>query len=275
MSVIIALDMFFIGLFPEKQLVITQTDTAEEYLVNGTSESLRFGVAGDDNLFEPGEEIRVIIENLDGSLDGERAKITVTSDQNGFDKKGYVTFRSSASYSSFTFSSDKNGIFTVTIVLTDRTEYTFNVGVFPRNERANDSFYYGIQPYITRAYTWGTGFQLPDCSAEESVDKILDAAEYLGANLIREDSVGWSSMQSEAYGDIDFSVQDYLINKVTDRQMKYNWILGYNAGKWSAADRFKENYDESVGWTYAPDEEIWSYFAEKVAIRYASDPDIL
>lgn len=275
LSVIFALDMFFVGLLPEKQLVISQAETKAEYYVNGESDKLRFGVVGNGNLFEPDEEIRVVIECLDESLDGTKAKISVRSEQTGFDKRGYVTLDSSLPCSTFAFSSAKNGIFTVKIKLSDATEYSFNVGVIPKNAQASDSFYYGIQPYITRAYTWGEGFQLPNYTAEESVDRILDVAQYLGVNLVREDSVGWSAMQSEAYGNVDFAVQDLLIGKVNERGMKYNWLLGFNAGKWSAADKYKENYDESIGWTYPPDEDIWSDFAGKVAVHYADNPDIL
>ena len=275
LSIFFTIDMFFVGLFPEKQLVITQTDTETEYYINGESESLRFGVVGNGNLFEPDEEIKVVVECLDESLDGTRMKISVTSEQTGFDKRGYTVLNSDLPYNTFTFSSDKNGIFTVVIKLTNATEYSFSIGVLPKNVQASDEFYYGIQPYITRAYTWGEGFQLPNYSAEESVDKILDTAQYLGVNLVREDSVGWGAMQSEAYGEVDFTAQDFLIGQVNGHGMKYNWLLGFNAGKWSVAEKYKENYDESTGWTCPPDENIWSDFASKVAEYYAGNTDIL
>ena len=275
LSVVFAIDMFFVGLFPEKQLVITQAKTEIEYYINGEGDTLRFGVVGDGNLFEPDDEIRVVVECLDESLNGTRAKISVRSEQTCFDKRGYVTLDYDLPYNSFTFSSAKNGIFTVSIKLSDATENSFNVAVLPKNAQAGDGFYYGIQPYITRAYTWGEGFQIPNYTAEESVDKILEVAQYLGVNLVREDSVGWGAMQSEAYGDVDFSVQDLLIGKVNELGMKYNWLLGFNAGKWSAADKYKENYDESTGWTCPPDEDIWSDFAGKVAGHYADNTDIL
>ncbi|MBR3768348.1 MAG: hypothetical protein IKL10_08965 [Clostridia bacterium] len=275
LSVIFTLDMFFIGLFPEKQLVIIGTDTETEYYINGESEKLRFGVIGEGNLFEPNDEIKVVVECLDEALDGTKAKISVTSEGTGFNKRGYVKLNFDVPYNTFAFSSEKNGIFTVAIELPDRTKHSFNIGVLPRNEQASDNFYYGIQPYINRAYTWGEGFQLPNYTAAESVDKILDAAQYLGVNLVREDSVGWGAMQSEPYGEVNFTVQDYLVGKVNERGMKYNWILGFNAGKWSAADKYKENYDESIGWTCPPDENIWSDFSSKVAAHYADNTDIL
>ncbi|MBQ7956744.1 MAG: hypothetical protein IJ279_01795 [Clostridia bacterium] len=275
MSLLFTIDMFFIGLFPQKQLTVTQTDTATEYYINGENEFIRFGVDAESNLFEPDEEVTVIIESLNDSLDSTMAKVSVSSEQTNFKKHGYFTFDSAKPYSIFSFSSDKNGIFTVRIKLTDNSEYSFNVGIFPENEQADYEFYYGIQPYITRAYTWGEGFQVPNYNQEESVDKILDTAEYLGVNLVREDSVGWGAMQTEPYGDMNFSVQDFLVNKVNERKMKYNWLLGYNAGKWSAADKYKDNYDESIGWTYPPDEKIWADFAEKTAEHYADNTDIL
>ena len=237
LSVVFAVGMFFFGLSPEKGLFITQTDIQTDYYVNGECDSLRFGVIGEGNLFAPDDEIKVVIECLDKSLDGTRARISVRSDQTGFNKRDYVCFDSDLPYNTFSFSSAENGIFTVLIKLQDASEFSFNVGVLPKNEQAGDSFFYGIQPYITRAYCWGEGFQLPNYSPEESVDRILDTAEYLGVNLVREDSVGWAAMQSEPYGELNFSVQDFLVSKVKDHSMKYNWILGYNAGKWSASEK--------------------------------------
>ncbi len=275
MSILFAADMFLVGLFPEKQITVTQTDDVTEYYVNGEDENLRFGVIAEGNLFEPDEEISVVAECLNDTLDGKTAKVSVTSEQADFKKRGYFTFDSEKPYNIFSFSSDKNGIFTVRIELTDRKEYSFNVGVLPKNKQASDDFYYGIQPYITRAYTWGEGFQLPGYTETQSVDKILDTAEYLGVNLVREDSVGWGAMQTEPYGEVNFSVQDYLVNKVNERGMKYNWLLGYNAGRWSAADGYKENYDEAMGWTYPPDEKLWLSFTTDVAVHYAHNPDIL
>ena len=88
LSVVFAIDMFFIGLFLEKQLIITQTETESEYYVNGETDNLRFGVVGNGNLFEPDEEIKVVIECLDESLNGTKAKISVRSEQTDFDKRG-------------------------------------------------------------------------------------------------------------------------------------------------------------------------------------------
>ena len=245
------------------------------YYINGKSEFLRFGVEGDDNLFEPDEKINVVFECCDESLNGSKALVIITSEQTGFRKWGFITFDCNSPYSILSFDSQKNGIFTIKIKQSGEKEQSFTVGVLPENEQASDDFYYGIQPYITRAYTWGDGFCVPGYNAEESVDKILDAAEYLGVNLVREDSVGWGAMQSEPYGDMNYSVQDYLVNQVNGRGMKYNWLLGYNAGEWSTAEKYKKNYDESISWTYPPDINLWNDFTNKVADHYADNNDIL
>ena len=246
-----------------------------EYYINGEAESLRFGVEGDDNLFEPNEKINVVLECLDESLNGSKAIVTIKSEQTGFNKWGLVTFNYNSPYSILSFSSQENGIFTVKIKQFDEAERSFTVGVLPKNEQASADFYYGIQPYITRAYTWGEGFCVPGYNGEESVDKILDTAQYLGVNLVREDSVGWGAMQSEPYGELNFTTQDYLVQQVNSRGMKYNWLLGYNAGEWSAAENYKENYDESIGWTYPPDINLWNDFTKKTSTHYADNEDIL
>lgn len=275
MSLLFALEMFFIGMTPEKQIVITQLSQTDAYCINGENEQLRFGVVGDGNLFAPDENIGVVVECLDKALDGTRMKVTVAGKQTGFNKRGYVVLSAAKPYNTFSFSSSANGIFTVKIELPGSSAASFNVGVVPSNEQAGDDFYYGIQPYVTRAYTWGEGFQVPYETAESAVDRILRTAQYLGVNLVREDSVGWAAMQSEANGEVNFTEQDYLVGKVNEYGMKYNWILGFNAGKWSAAEKYKENYDEAIGWTYPPEENLWADFAGKVAAHYADNTDIL
>ena len=216
-----------------------------------------------------------MIECRDSSLYGTRARIKVSSEQADFCKKGYILFNENSPFYSFDFSSEKNGIFTVEIKLTDSTEYSFSIGVMPKNEIADDTFYYGIQPYTTRCCMWGAGHWIPNCGADESIDKILDAAEYLGINLVREDFVGWSAMQSGAGAELDFKMQDYLVKKITDRGMKYNWILGNNAGLWSLNKNYLSNYDASKLWACPPDEELWKDFVTKLAKHYGKNTDIL
>ena len=240
-AVLFVVSIVFGIILHNNKINVSNIEETVEYYINGESEFLRFGVEGDDNLFEPNEKINVVLECLDESLNGSKAIVSITSEQTGFNKWGYVTFDYNSPYSILSFTSQENGIFTIKIKQFGEDEHSFTVGVLPKNERASDDFYYGVQPYITRAYTWGEGFCVPGYNAEESVDIILDTAQYLGTNLVREDSVGWGAMQSEPYGDLNFITQDYLVQQVNSHGMKYNWLLGYNAGEGSTAPKNKKN----------------------------------
>lgn len=277
LAMIFAVDSFFVSAAPNKKITFTESDGIVGYYIDGESENglLRFGVIGDGNLFEPGEKITVVIECRDPSVYGTRAKITAKSEQADFYKKGYVEFKSEYPYYTFDFASESNGVFNILIELINTEKYGFAVGVLPKNKIADDTFYYGIQPYTTRAVTWGTGHCLPNYGAEESVDKILDTAEYLGVNLLREDFVSWGAMQSGAGAELNFKTQDYLVNKVTERGMKYDWILGNNAGLWSLNKNYLSNYDPEKLWACAPDEELWEDFVSKLAKHYGKNRDIL
>ena len=122
----------------------SNVDKNVEYYINGESEFLRFGVEGDDNLFEPNEKINVVLECLDDSLSGNKAIVSIKSEQTGFNKWGYVTFDYNSPYSILSFTSQENGIFTIKIKQFGEDEHSFTVGVLPKNERASDDFYYGI-----------------------------------------------------------------------------------------------------------------------------------
>ena len=112
MAIIFAIEMFFMGLFPSDSISFTQTDNSDSFYVNGESENglLRYGVAGDINLFEPGEEITVVIECRDNNLEGEQAKISLKSEQADINKRGYIVFDADNPYSMFSFSSEKPAI---------------------------------------------------------------------------------------------------------------------------------------------------------------------
>ncbi len=277
LSIIFMLDSFFIGMLPSKRITVAETKSCDGYYIDGESENglLWFGVVGEGNLFEPNKKITAVIECRDSSLYGTRAKITVKSEQADFNKKGYVNFNSEYPYYTFDFSSENNGIFNISIELTSGEKYSFAVGVLPKNKMADDEFYYGIQPYITRTYTWGSGHCLPNFNADDSADKILDTAEYLGVNLIREDFVSWGAMQSGAGAEVNFKTQDYILNRITARGIKYNWILGCNAGLWSLNKNYLSSYDADSLWACAPDEELWDAFVGQLATHYAGDTNIL
>ena len=274
-AVLFSLCVVFGIALQNSRISVFNTEKTVDYYINGENEFLRFGAQGNDNLFAPDEKINVVLECRDEALNGTKAIVLVESEQAGFRKWGIVTLDSNAPFSILSFSSQKNGIFDIRILYPGKEEQGFSIGVLPKNEQAGEAFYYGIQPYITRACTWGEGFCVPGCNAEESVDKILAAAQYLGVNLVREDSVGWAAMQAGPDEALSFSVQDYLVKQVNERNMKYNWLLGYNAGEWSAAEGYKENYDSAIGWTYPPSPVLWGDFVTRLAAHYAANEDIL
>lgn len=247
-----------------------------KYYLNGKSDDglVLYGVAGSGNLFEPGKDIKVVIDCQNKSFHGKKAEINVASRRIEYNKNWSVELRQ-GKLSSIAFSSELNGLFTVKIKLPDNEQYSFNVAVMPKNKMASDDFYYGIQPYLSRSYTWGEGFWLPNCDGEKSIDLMLDAAEYMGVNLVREDNISWGGMQSKAYGPVDLKMQDFIINKINERGMKANIIFGFNADKWSAAKRFQDSYESSKGWTYMPDLDIWKDYATKVANHYKNNTNIL
>ena len=60
---------------------VSQTKEVVEYYINGESELLRFGVEGDDNLFEPNKKINVVLEYLDENSINTKAIVLITSEQ--------------------------------------------------------------------------------------------------------------------------------------------------------------------------------------------------
>lgn len=229
---------------------------------------------GTGNLFEPNSPVEIVVWCKSEKLNGQMAKITVDSSQADFYKTYELTLKGNFK-NTVSFTSEKNGIFNVEVELPSKERYSFNLAVMPKNAMASDEFYYGIQPYFTRSYLWGEGFCLPNYDGEKSIELMLDAAEYMGINLVREDNVSWGGMQSGAYAEVDLSMQDFIINKINERGMKANIIFGFNADKWSVADRFKSTYDSNKGWTYMPNLDIWLDYANKVADHYKNNNNIL
>jgi len=105
----------------------------------------------------------VVIECLDESLDGIKAKISVRSEQTDFDKRGYVTLDSSLPYNTFDFSSDKNGIFTVAIKLSDATMYS----IFRECLRKGFGLGLSLVKKIAEIHS-------AECIAESEIDKFTE-----------------------------------------------------------------------------------------------------
>lgn len=277
LTVFFAVDSFFCGYITCNTIKAVKCDEPIGYYVDGLSENglIKYGVVGETNLFEPNEEIKVIFECEDPSVYGTRIKAEIKSEQTGIHKRGYFKPGSEKGQYTFSFSSDKNGIFTVSFSTVHNEKYSFKIGVIPKNDTASFEFLYGVQPYLMRAKCWSENDLIPGRDSDKTMKAILDSAQYLGVNLVREDFVGWGSMQSGENSALNFDVQDYLVNKVNERGMKYNWILGCNAGEWSVNKKYKDSYVPDRLWTYAPDEELWERFVKDLANHYADNTDIL
>ena len=277
LTIIFAVDSFWCCCILRDYIKIEKAEESVPFYVDGMSENglFSYGVKNNKNLFEPGEKVTVVIECADPSFYGKRAKVSLNSEQAGISKRGYFLFEKEKAQYSFSFTGEKNGIFTVTLTLTDRKKYSFNIGIMQKNNTANDRFYYGVQPYLMRARCWSENDLIPGKNSEQTINTILDSAEFLGANLIREDFVGWGNMQSGAGAEISYDNQDYLVKKVTGLGLKYNWILGCNAGEWSINQKYKGSYVPDMLWTYAPDESLWNSFVEKISDHYADNTGIL
>lgn len=277
LTVIFAVNAFFCGVLNIGTINIEKLDEQVDFYLDGKSENglIKYGIIGDTNLFEPDAEIRVVVECADPSLYGTRIKTEIQSEQARIRKQGYFKADKEKSQYSFTFSSSRNGIITIKFTTVQNEKFSFNVGVMPKNKKANFDFLYGIQPYLMRAKTWSENDLIPNMDTDETIKAILDSAEYMGVNFVREDFVGWGSMQAGEDAPVDFNVQDYLVNAVNERGMKYNWILGCNAGEWSINKNYKDSFNPDMLWTYAPDEQLWESFVEDLAKHYADNTDIL
>lgn len=127
---------------------------------NKSGIKINFGILGGQNLFEPGDDIDFWLEVTGKELDGIEAVIRFTSAALRVNEKISVTLsQPDDGRQTYTesFSAELNGVYTLTLTLGD-IDLHFNVGVAWKNEIAGDAFYFGVQPYVMRAYTWGDGY---------------------------------------------------------------------------------------------------------------------
>lgn len=245
--------------------------TGEYYADTVSTEALvAAGVMGKTNLFAPGAPIPVWLLVGDPALDGTEGTVKFTSS----DRKTRLTetFTVTANREMrFCFAEPRNGICTVALTVGGR-DYSFSVGILPENPIASGDFYYGIQPYVARVLTWGSGSYVADKDESASVAAILDTAEYLGVNLIREDGPGWSAMQKSAAAPVDFTRQDLLVSAVRERGMKLDWIVA-STPEWAVKAEYAAGTE--AAWQKCPDETAWKNFFTAIAGHYAADPSIL
>ncbi|MDD4774763.1 MAG: hypothetical protein PHZ09_14370 [Eubacteriales bacterium] len=236
---------------------------------------INFGVLGGQNLFEPGD-IDYWIEITGRELDGTEAtirftsaalkvkeKISVTLSQPDDGKRTYIG----------TFSAQLNGVYTLELNLEKDIDLFFSVGIVPKNEIAGDAFYFGVQPYVMRAYTWGGGYNVDGQTMEQSETSILNTVEWLGCNIIREDGV-WAAMQSAENAEMNFGWMDRIIQKTQERGIVLNWLLG-TAPEWAIKEEYRHLTDPSMVWSVCPVEDKWDAYVTALADRYADNGNIL
>ena len=235
-----------------------------------------FGAVGGLNLFEPDSQIGFFAQVTGDSLDGTEARVTFTSISLRInEEKSFTMKQSDGGTHTYTgsFSAKLNGVYTLTLVLDGDIRLSFNVGVVPKNKIASDQFYFGVQPYICRAYTWGTDYAVGGQTSSESETSILNTIEWLGCNLIREDGTVWETMQPTETSDINFIWMDKLVKAAEDRGIILNWLL-QSTPKWAVKEEYLALTDENMYWSVCPEEEKWDAYAIALAGRYANNENI-
>ncbi|MCQ2428139.1 MAG: glycoside hydrolase family 5 protein [Clostridia bacterium] len=227
------------------------------------------GVVGKTNFFAPGSPVPVWLWS-DPSLDGLELKVTFYA--TGLQSPVIQTVTlSSERETRFCFCSERCGVGTVTLSVSG-TRLSFTVGIMPKNEMAADSFYYGIQPYIARVMTWGSGSYVAWKDKADSVTAILDTAEWLGINLIREDGIPWEKIQPSAGAACDFTMQDELLSLISGRGITLDWIVA-STPEWAVAEKYRTAPE--AAWQKCPDTEAWRGFITAVAGHYAGSERLI
>jgi len=140
-------------------------------------------------------------------------------------------------------------------------------GVVDAAKKAGDQFYYGVQPYLVRAYSW-ENFNKTDLKNEQFTEAMLDAIAYMGCNVIRED-MPWGSIQRSEGAKYNFSLPDKITKQAEKRGITYNWILN-GCPDWAASEKALE-IEKVTGqalWQSAPKLSAWKNYCEALAEHY-------
>lgn len=236
---------------------------------------VNFGVLGGQNMFEPGEDIDFWIQVTGKELDGTEAVIRFTSTALRIKEKTSVTLsQPDGGRQTYTgsFKAELNGVYTLELNLAKDIDLFFNVGVVPKNKIAGGDFWFGVQPYVMRAYTWGSGYTVDGQTMEESETSIFNTIEWLGCNITREDGV-WGIMQPVENAEMNYGWMDRIIQKTEERGMILNWLLG-TAPEWAVKEEYRQLTDDSMVWSVCPQEDKWDAYVTALADRYAADKNI-
>lgn len=223
---------------------------------------LAFGVFSQINFFEPGKPVRYGVRGAGNKVAGRDAVVQITCEDCGYFERRPIRLENGITEDAFL--PKKNGLYHLKLMpLSLDMVLEFNVAVMPRARRANNRFSFSCQPYLARAITGALHFKNCDCRQTEEM--LLDIADYMGFNAIREDSIYWSMMQKEPFGEVDFSHTDYLLARCRERGMALHWIL-MGSVSWAWKDKYKDA--EEVCYCVCPKTDMWCDYVGKFVEHY-------
>jgi len=244
--------------------------------LNAETEDFYAGVIGNINLFEPNTDITFWLTCKSGEYHAKTCTMTMTSEQTDETEKWIISLDQADGLEHTyygTVNASLNGVYSLSFSIDGEEKAGFEIGVVPKNKIASDDFFFGVQPYVSRIYNWA-GCHVSGQDLETSAVTLMDTIEYMGINLVRDDCIPWSQMMPTANSEMNYTVQDKVVDHVTTRGIKLNWIVG-TTPPWAVKEEYKTVYDPSIFWTVCPEKEYWDEFITNISERYASNENIL
>ena len=193
-----------------------------------------FGLRGDKHfkVYEPGDDV-IYFVRADGA-DGGSVEIRLTDKQSGEVKKEKIAINGNLFETERLFVPEKNGVYSIefTYINPDglaEDEQSMQIGVIPKAlKTADDTFYFGIQPHISFAYTrphWDHNFE--GLCYNETFDLSFDLMEWIGTNVIREGTAiivdkEEAKKPADEWG---WEFSDDVVKRIAENGMTYDLIL--------------------------------------------------
>lgn len=270
-----------VGWTYQKYLILSNPYQNSLYVNENTE--VRFGVQNTTNLFEPNQDIPFWIKVKGTALNDMEAVVSFSSASENLDFSSEslnLIFDKQSDGEEHLyrgkFKANLNGIYTLNLVV-DNINLKFNIGIVQKNERANSEFYWGTAAYFERIYSWSSSYNVWCQDDNKSVKSIMETADYMGLNLIR-DGISWPNVQSSETAAIDFTDYDKIVNVVT-KQYKMKLLNTVTSTASFAADPIASKYEKNgqthVTWSYPPNPVYFEKYMTELAKRYASNSDII
>lgn len=264
--------------------MLKKSDIARKdyHFVNAVHEGedirVEFGVVNNCNLFAQGDTVRYFI-NIKGMVPELKvAYIYFFNDAFGVSR--YIeddiiyNYDETNAYIEGTIpikDTYKNGIYTFYLTIRKVGSLQFNIGVVPRARRASNTFYYGVQPYITKSGV-NPNNRVRFQDAENSVCSFFSAIDYMGCNLIREEITSFGRMQSEVGGEINPAVIEPYIKIAEKLGITYMW-LATGSPQWALPERHKDS--RFASWQLPPDISVWRRYIRTISEHYKDYKNII